>query len=40
LTPVAINPMPWTSVGRTAAPTLVERPWERKVRAPSTYGAG
>jgi hypothetical protein len=28
------------SVGRTAAPATVERLLERKVRAPSTYGAG
>src|SRR5207244_11778270 len=33
-------PIPEASVGRTAAPASAERRRERKVRAPSTYGAG
>ena len=33
-------PMRRASVGRTAAPAMVERLRGRKVRAPSTYGAG
>src|SRR6185312_3924399 len=33
-------PMAKASVGRTAAPASAERRRERKVRAPSTYGAG
>ena len=40
LTPHIYIPIPTPSVGRTAAPASAERPRGRKVRAPSTCGAG